>query len=205
VSATLAADLEVICDAPRQTERVAGTVEQRAVAIAAYVDARVRTPDARSILGASPDELLRRLAEAVRRVGLARCPLLEQAATAEGAARAAADPERPAGADPPPATRPAPADLTAALLERVIAGHLPALRQCYQRELLDRPVLRAASEVGFTIRPDGTVTAVGFTPGFGNARLEGCLQRVLERMTFPPPRDGEPVTVSHTLRLEAAR
>ncbi|HEY3359732.1 MAG TPA: hypothetical protein VGQ83_41165, partial [Polyangia bacterium] len=91
-ASAFAADLDLICQAPRRAELQGGTAEQRAAAISAYVEVNVRSAEGRALLNASPEELVRRLRAAVERAGLARCPLLELAGAAEPAARPGAAP-----------------------------------------------------------------------------------------------------------------
>ncbi|HEY3354579.1 MAG TPA: AgmX/PglI C-terminal domain-containing protein, partial [Polyangia bacterium] len=112
---------------------------------------------------------------------------------------------RPAPAPLAPASRPAPAEITAAVIQRVIGGGGRAFRACYERELLDQPALAVRLVLAFTIAPDGSVTGARVESGAGNARLESCLLRALERLAFPPPSDGQPVTVSFPFQFQPAR
>jgi hypothetical protein len=191
------ADLELICDAPRRAETPgAATPAQRAAAISAFVDAHVRTPAGRALLAAAPEELPARLRAAVDRAGLARCPLLELL----GAADAVEELPRP----PAPASRPAPAEITAAMIQRAVGAALPAVQACYERELLDHRALAVETTVRFVIAPDGSTGAIELEPTLAVARLDRCIRAVIARLAFPPPRDGQPVPVEYPLRLQPA-
>jgi TonB family protein len=109
---------------------------------------------------------------------------------------------------PPPArvvVAPQQATMTAgldkAIIKRVIRQHVPRIRYCYERQLVQDPALAGRVMIDFTIDANGRVSAAT-AQGF-HAEIERCLVDALRAMQFPPPHGGGSVRVSYPFLFRA--
>ncbi|MEM7605582.1 MAG: AgmX/PglI C-terminal domain-containing protein [Myxococcota bacterium] len=136
--------------------------------------------------------------------------------TAEGthranAARAEADREE--GTDPPARRRArvrigrfeVRGSLRSVVIRRALRRRVPALRDCYERELESERDRSGRIVARFTINAEGGVESADVTNvegEFGGA--PECIARVLERVRFPRPPDEEAVVVAFPIRLSTS-
>ncbi|MEN9798869.1 MAG: hypothetical protein RL653_2565 [Pseudomonadota bacterium] len=109
------------------------------------------------------------------------------------------------------AAGPAPLELTRLSLDArgirtVMDHHLPSLRACYERALVDGGRAGGKVMAQFTVGPRGTVTEASVEElGEGIRRPDvcRCLEQALTKMEFPRPADGEAQPVATPLILTA--
>jgi hypothetical protein len=73
-------------------------------------------------------------------------------------------------------------------LQAAVFAHAETLRSCYARALVREPELRGTVVASLLIRRDGTVDAVvGGDANLRRTQVRGCVEGVLERLSFPAP------------------
>ena len=85
-------------------------------------------------------------------------------------------------------------------VREIVSSHRPALRDCYQRAVLENPSLAGRCTVHIVVAGDGTV---------GSASLQGstvrslslgrCLLQLVRTWRFPAPADGKALAVDYPL------
>ncbi len=90
------------------------------------------------------------------------------------------------------------AGLDKAVIRRVIRQHLPAVRYCYEKELITQPTLQGTVTVKFVIAADGSVASAA---GSGLPVVDACVATVVQKMVFPKPRGGGTVNVSYPFKF----
>ena len=69
---------------------------------------------------------------------------------------------------------------------RVVMSRLGAFRACYESALAADPTMRGTVGVTWSITPGGTVSAANIgRSSLNNARVEGCVLRLVRRLQFP--------------------
>lgn len=75
--------------------------------------------------------------------------------------------------------------LDRAVIERMVHGYLPELRDCYERELAADPGMTGAVTVAFTAGPDGRVATTSVLGSGVSAAVSACVVRVVQTLSFP--------------------
>lgn len=88
-------------------------------------------------------------------------------------------------------------------IQRVIRGHLPALRACYERALLKDPDAGGRVILGLTVTPRGDVreAAIGDSEEV-DAEMGACLRKEAGTMKFPASSDE--TTIRYPLIFESS-
>lgn len=95
--------------------------------------------------------------------------------------------------------------LDKAEIDRVIKGHLAAIRHCYQRELQRRPDMSGKLSVRFVIAKDGSVSqATTRSSSLESPAVESCVNERILRLGFPAPRGGGIVIVTYPFVFASA-
>jgi hypothetical protein len=76
--------------------------------------------------------------------------------------------------------------LSAEQIARVVRARSGAFRACYESASARDPRLQGGITVSFNISPSGAVDARVADSSLGNARVEGCVLRMFNRLHFPP-------------------
>ena len=91
------------------------------------------------------------------------------------------------------------------IIRRVIRAHMNEVRACYEQGLRRQPTLAGRVVVRFTISSIGTVSgATVQSSTLGNAQVEQCIVRTVERWRFPSAKGGGIVIVSYPFTLAPA-
>jgi glyoxylase-like metal-dependent hydrolase (beta-lactamase superfamily II) len=88
------------------------------------------------------------------------------------------------------------------IVRRIIRRHINEVKACYERELIERPMLGGRVMVQFTIGTTGQVIAsVLQNSTLGSDRGETCIVQAVRRWEFPKPIGGGDVIVSYPFVL----
>jgi len=87
------------------------------------------------------------------------------------------------------------------IVRRYVRARLPAIRYCYEKQLLVHPDLRGTVNAHFTIDATGAVT-VATADGLGNTAVEECVARAVKTIRFPAATGGGIVRVTYPFLLE---
>jgi TonB family protein len=91
------------------------------------------------------------------------------------------------------------------IIRRVIRSHIKEVKFCYEQELLRKPDLYGRVTVQFTITPMGSVSSSAVQQStMGNAKVEQCIARAVQRWEFPKPQGGGIVIVAYPFVLKAS-
>ncbi|HEY3356314.1 MAG TPA: TonB family protein [Polyangia bacterium] len=91
------------------------------------------------------------------------------------------------------------------IIRRVIRSHIKEVKFCYEQELLRKPDLYGRVTIQFTITPMGSVSSSAVQSStMGNAKVEQCIARAVQRWEFPKPQGGGIVIVSYPFVLKAS-
>ncbi|MGV3620182.1 MAG: AgmX/PglI C-terminal domain-containing protein [Archangium sp.] len=104
---------------------------------------------------------------------------------------------------PPPSTG---SSLDKETIRKVVSGARKAVQNCYERALKNDPKLSGKVMIEFTIGGRGDVTEANASEGttIKSAEVVSCVREAIERLKFPAPEDGEPVTVNYPFVLSPA-
>jgi hypothetical protein len=84
-------------------------------------------------------------------------------------------------------------------IQRVIARVMSQIKYCYEKELNRDPNLEGKLQMFWVINGSGDVSTASATQntfGSGAAKpIEGCVQRIIQRLKFPNPKGGGIVNV----------
>jgi outer membrane biosynthesis protein TonB len=86
-------------------------------------------------------------------------------------------------------------DLDKSIVRRYLRRHIPRLRYCYEKQLLENPELEGALTIHFEITPQGLVEEVeasGLHP-----KVNDCVSTTIRAIQFPIPNDGGSVRVTY--------
>jgi hypothetical protein len=92
--------------------------------------------------------------------------------------------------------------LDKAIIRRFIKRHIQKIQYCYEKQLLLTPGLDGTLSTQFTIKDDGTVTAVtasGFHP-----KVASCVADVIKAIEFPKPQGGGSIIVKYPFTFREA-
>jgi len=108
-----------------------------------------------------------------------------------------------------PTIRPGTAEVKGSLskevIRRVIRQHLNEVRFCYEQQLAVKPDLQGRVAIQFIISPTGTVQMAKVASStMGNAQVENCIAKAVQRWTFPSPEGGGVVIVTYPFVLSPA-
>jgi hypothetical protein len=89
------------------------------------------------------------------------------------------------------------------IIQKVVFLSVPAIRQCYQKQLLLEPTLRGELTVHFSITPKGIVgMALLDGPGL-SPKVDSCVTQIFAKMRFPEIDDSSRrVTVYYPFSFE---
>lgn len=88
--------------------------------------------------------------------------------------------------------------LSRGVIQTVVRRHLPAVRQCYERELASSPELAGRVRVRFVVDANGRVASARVDQDtLRRPALERCLVRQVRRWRFPAPRGGGIAVVTY--------
>jgi TonB family protein len=91
------------------------------------------------------------------------------------------------------------------IIRRVIRSHIKEVKFCYEQELLRKPDLYGRVTIQFTITPMGSVSSSAVQQStMGNAKVEQCIARAVQRWEFPKPQGGGIVIVAYPFVLKAS-
>jgi TonB family protein len=91
------------------------------------------------------------------------------------------------------------------IIRRVIRSHIKEVKFCYEQELLRKPDLYGRVTIQFTITPMGSVSSSAVQGStMGNAKVEQCIARAVQRWEFPKPQGGGIVIVAYPFVLKAS-
>jgi hypothetical protein len=83
-----------------------------------------------------------------------------------------------------------PQDLSAAQLSFVVQAHQPALKDCYEVALSQRPYRQEMRmQAVLDIKPDGRVASVELQGGGGLPGMNKCITEEIQRWQFPKAKD----------------
>jgi Ca-activated chloride channel family protein len=88
-------------------------------------------------------------------------------------------------------------------LRRYIRRKIPAVRHCYERQLVKEPKLAGTIVVMLKINARGEVVSVA-SKGLGKSKLEGCVSKAMASIQFPQRTGGGVVFVRYPFRLRPA-
>lgn len=71
-------------------------------------------------------------------------------------------------------------------ISRVVLARAGAFRACYESAVAREPKLEGGLTISFTVSPSGSVNARVASSTLSNARVEGCVLRMFNRLRFPP-------------------
>ena len=80
------------------------------------------------------------------------------------------------------------------IIRRYIRRKVPAIRNCYAKELRVKPKLQGSVTMQLTIGPSGAVVNATVR-GLGNKKVESCIARTARQIRFPKPKGGNNVIV----------
>jgi TonB family protein len=83
-----------------------------------------------------------------------------------------------------------PGKLDPAVIQRVVRGHVPRIKACYQRVLAKHADAKGQLRVQFVIGNTGVVTSAAIDRGSGIPELDACVMAIFIKMQFPPPTGG---------------
>jgi len=90
-------------------------------------------------------------------------------------------------------------------IRRVVRLRLNQISYCYEQGLAKRPDLEGRVAVRFVISGTGGVMSVAVADTtLGDARVEACITRTVERLTFPQPSGGGIVIVTYPFHLKSS-
>lgn len=90
-------------------------------------------------------------------------------------------------------------------IDRVVRRHLNQIRYCYEKELAKDPNLDGKITANWIIAGTGRVSTASIPENtMGNAAVGSCVQRIIQRMTFPKPRGGGQVIVTYPFVFAAS-
>lgn len=82
--------------------------------------------------------------------------------------------------------------LSAGAIKQRVKRYLPAIKNCYERELKKSPNLKGKITVEIVIGVTGTVSEVSIVySSMKNATVERCIKSIIKKILFPRPSDGE--------------
>jgi len=84
------------------------------------------------------------------------------------------------------------------VVERLVRGHLPQLRSCYERGLTADPAMTGAVTVTFFAGPDGHVTTTSVLGSGVAPAVSACVVRVVQMLPFPT---GQPLSVRYPFQF----
>ncbi len=87
--------------------------------------------------------------------------------------------------------------LSRADIQKVIRAKLRPIKACYEKELRQTPALAGEIVVKFKIEGDGTVADVVLVAPEGFEPVSKCLEGIVRKMVFPPPKGGGIVFVNY--------
>lgn len=88
--------------------------------------------------------------------------------------------------------------LSQEVVGRVIQRHHSQVRYCYEKELQRNPNLAGKVTTSFVIGPSGDVMTARIADStMGDAQVESCITRVIQRMKFPPCAGGGTADVTY--------
>ncbi len=94
--------------------------------------------------------------------------------------------------------------LSREVIRRVIRRANNQVRHCYEQGLQQRPDLEGRVTARFTISPSGSVVTSNIVSSqLRNQGVESCVNRVVQRLSFPQPSDGGLVTVSYPFMMRS--
>lgn len=92
--------------------------------------------------------------------------------------------------------------LSREIIRRYIRQKVSQIKFCYEKELTANATLSGRLSVMFAINRAGAVTSSTVKDStIGNANVENCIARVVQRITFPAPPDGGTVIVTYPFNL----
>jgi TonB family protein len=88
--------------------------------------------------------------------------------------------------------------LTSEVVMRVLSRVQSQAKYCYEKELPRNPNLQGKVTTTFVIGPTGSVQTTSISEStMGNASVESCLERVVQRLKFPPCEGGGVAEVTY--------
>jgi len=92
--------------------------------------------------------------------------------------------------------------LSREVIRRLVRRNINQIRFCYETGLSSTPTLQGRVTIHFVISPTGAVESSTVTSTtLGNASVEQCAARVIERIAFPAPAGGGVVTVTYPFNM----
>jgi hypothetical protein len=87
----------------------------------------------------------------------------------------------------------------------VLKRNLPALRRCYDRELLKTPGIAGRIVLSWRVASSGKVGSARVAAShLGSSALHSCILGIIKGVAFPAPPDGRPYEVSYPLILRTS-
>lgn len=85
-------------------------------------------------------------------------------------------------------------------IREAVMKKMSSIKYCYESQLKKNPNLQGKIVVNFTIDKNGEVSRYSIESStLNDEEVENCILRVIRRIKFPPPQNGESVEVSYPL------
>lgn len=89
------------------------------------------------------------------------------------------------------------------IIRRYVRRHINQIRFCYERELQSQPNLAGRVNIRFVISPSGAVSSSNVASStIGNAQVEQCVARAVQRIPFPHSNTGGVVVVTYPFMFQ---